>query len=401
MTPKPSQRLSRLPPYVFAELERLQEEYRRLGVDFISLSIGDPDLPPPESLVEDIVKALREPYSHNYSTSEGESYFREAVAQWYKRRYGVDLDPDSEVCVLIGSKEGLANIGRAYLDVGDTALTPNPGYPVYTQGATILSDAQAVEYNLYEDRGFQPSFEDLCAGQRTKLLFLNYPSNPTGAVATERTLGDAVEFARRNNLLLCYDNAYGELVYNAQMCLSPLQFADGRECTVEFNSCSKMFSVTGYRVGFAVGCAEAIGALKKVKSQIDSGVPKFIQKACADALLRYFEGEYASYLERCREVYRRRLEALSVGLGRLGFRVSMPQATFYLWLHVGYDGSQLARKLLEVGVVATPGEAFGSNGKNYVRFAVTQPEHRVAEAVERIATLGLEPEREASKPPPI
>lgn len=394
MTPRPSQRLGRLPPYIFAELERLQEEYRRRGVEFISLGIGDPDLPPPASLVEDMVKALREPYSHNYSTSEGEPYFREAVAQWYKRRYGVDLDPDLEVCAVIGSKEGLAHIGRAYLDVGDRALIPNPGYPVYAQGSAILSDAQAVEFNLYEERGFQPSFEDISVGPRTKLLFLNYPSNPTGAVATERTLAEAMEFAHRNNLLLCYDNAYGELVYDSQHSASPLQLKGAKDCVVEFNSCSKIFSVTGYRVGFAVGSSEAIKSLKKVKYQIDSGVPKFIQRACANALIRYFDDEFVAELDSNRKTYRRRLEVLTEGLRKLGFRATMPQATFYLWLNVGCDGLLFAKKLFEVGVVATPGEAFGSNGKNYVRFAVTQPEQRIAEAVERIATLGVEAEKD-------
>ncbi|MEM3795498.1 MAG: aminotransferase class I/II-fold pyridoxal phosphate-dependent enzyme, partial [Thermoprotei archaeon] len=214
MTPEPSRRLGRLPPYVFAELERLQGEYERSGVKFISLGIGDPDLPPPTSLVEEVVKALRQPHSHNYSTSEGEHFFRRAVAEWYERRYGVHLDPDTEVCSLIGSKEGLANIGRAYLNPGDSALIPNPGYPVYAQGAAILSDAKPIEYDLDADAGFQPRFEGVRVEGGTKLLFLNYPSNPTGAIATRETLKGALEFAKRNNLLMCYDNAYGELVFN-------------------------------------------------------------------------------------------------------------------------------------------------------------------------------------------
>jgi LL-diaminopimelate aminotransferase len=382
-------RLEKLPPYIFADLERLQEEMAKKGVDMISLGIGDPDLPTPRMVIESLKGALNEPGSNNYSSSAGEPYFREAVADWYRRRFNVGLDPDTQVCALIGSKEGLANAGRVLLNAGDKALLPDPGYPVYAQGATILSDAIPVIFPLHAERAFQPDFSNLKVDDRTKLLFLNYPSNPTGAVTDKATLEEAVDFCREHNLVLCYDNAYGELSFGSYRAPSPLELGGASECTIEFNSCSKMFNMTGFRVGFAVGNERVIAGLRKVKTQGDSGVPKFIQRAAATALERYFDADLSKELDENHRVVKERLDILAAGLRNIGLNATAPNATFYLWANVGVDGAKFVEQLLKVGVVATPGVAFGSNGTNYARFSVTQPTERVIEAVDRMEEVQL------------
>ena len=385
-----AERMNRLPPYIFADLERLQTEMEKKGVPLISLGIGDPDLPPPKLVTESLTEALSEPTSNNYPSSAGESYFRKAVADWYERRFNVKLDPETEVCALIGSKEGLANVGRVLLNEGDKALLPDPGYPVYAQGGTILSDGEPVVFPLQKDAGFQPDFSEIKTDDKSKMLFLNYPNNPTGAIPREDTLEAAVSFCRKHNLVLCYDNAYSEICFDSYRSPSALQIDSSAECTVEFNSCSKMFNMTGYRVGFAVGNKRVIAGLKKVKTQIDSGVPKFIQRAAANALNRYFDSGLSIELKKNNEVLQERLVMLTQELKKIGLNATIPRATFYLWVNVGMDGGAFVRKLLELGVVATPGEAFGGNGRNYVRFSVTQPTSRIAEAAHRLANLQLE-----------
>ena len=390
-------RVERLPPYVFADLERLQEDMAKKGVDIISLGIGDPDLPPPNFVTDALKNALNEPGSNNYSSSAGESYFREAVAEWYQKRFNVTLDPETEVCALIGSKEGLANVGRVLLNDDDKALLPDPGYPVYAQGATILSDAVPVTFPLKAEFDFRPNFSDIAVDNKSKLIFLNYPSNPTGSVADRNTLQKSVDFCREHNLVLCYDNAYSEISFDSYKSPSPLEIDGSLECTVEFNSCSKMFNITGYRAGFAVGNRKVIAGLKKVKAQIDSGIPKFVQKAAATALNRYFDAAVSQELEMKNQVMRQRLEILAQGLGEIGLKATIPKATFYLWVNVGMDGAEFVKQLLKLGVVATPGGGFGENGVNYVRFSVTQSTQRIAEAVERMQKLDL---REAKLSPP-
>ena len=379
-------RLEKLPPYIFADLERLQVDLTRKGVDLISLGIGDPDLPPPGVLVDSLKKALTEPGSSNYSSSAGEDYFRKSVAGWYEKRFGVTLDPQTEVCALIGSKEGLANVGRALLNPGDKALLPDPGYPVYAQGSTILSDATPVVFNLTGE-GFQPDLSNVRTDDRTKLLFLNYPSNPTGAVVDGDTLEQTVGFCRRHHLVLCYDNAYSEVCFGSYRSPSILQINDAMECAVEFNSCSKMFNMTGYRVGFAVGNKKVIAGLKKVKSQIDSGVPKFVQRAAASTLDGYFESDLSAERNKNNETLKKRLDILSQGLREIGIETKPPKATFYLWANIGAEGATFVKELISVGVVATPGVAFGANGRDYVRFSVTEPTRLVEEAVERIRKI--------------
>ena len=380
-------RVNRLPPYIFADLERLQSESAKKGIDIISLGIGDPDFPASTIVTESLKKALTEPGSNNYPTSAGEEPFRKAVAAFYKKRFGVTLDPDTEVCSLIGSKEGIASVGRVLLNPDDKALLPDPGYPVYAQGCTILSDAIPTTFPLDPTSGFQPDFTKLETDGKSKLLFLNYPSNPTGAVATEETLQKGVEFCNQHNLALCYDNAYSEICFGDYRSPSVLQIKGSMDCAVELNSCSKMFNMTGYRIGFAVGNQRIISALKKVKSQIDSGVPKFIQKAAATALDRYFDADVSRELKSYREILFERLTVLAKGLHRIGVEAQIPKATFYLWVDVNMSGEKFVRQLLDIGVVATPGAAFGKNGTNYVRFSVTQATNRIVEAVHRMEKL--------------
>lgn len=388
-------RMGRLPPYIFADLERLEDEMARKGVDIISLGIGDPDLTPPSVVTDSLKEALNEPGANNYSSSAGETYFREAVVEWYHKRFGVTLSPATQVCSLIGSKEGIANVGRVLLNDGDKALLPDPGYPVYAQGSTILSDGVPVFFPLDSEKGFQPEFSGLRVDENSKLMFLNYPSNPTGAVAGEQTLEQAVQFCKKHNLVFCYDNAYSEIAFDSYRAPSALEVDGTSECTVEFNSCSKMFNMTGYRAGFAVGNEKVISGIKKVKAQIDSGLPKFVQRAAATALNRFFDPDLLKQLQAKNQIFKGRLEILVRGLREAGFHAAVPKATFYLWVNVGMSGAEFVKQLLKVGVVATPGEAFGSNGRDYVRFSVTAPTSRVVEAVERLQKAELAAVRRA------
>jgi LL-diaminopimelate aminotransferase len=384
-------RVDRLPPYIFADLERLEDEMVKKGVDMISLGIGDPDLPPHRIVTESLREALNEAGSHNYSSSAGESYFREAVAEWYGKRFGVSLNPDEEVCALIGSKEGLANLGRVLLNPGEKALLPDPGYPVYAQGCTILSDAIPVIFQLDSEEAYQPNFSKIEVDDRTRLLFLNYPTNPTGSIAHKDTLEKALRFCTEHNLVFCYDNAYSEICFDSYRAPSPLEIDGSKESTVEFNSCSKMFNMTGYRAGFAVGNKKVIAGLKKVKAQVDSGIAKFVQRAAANALNHYFDSDFREERERNNAVMKKRLDILAKALCKIGLKAAVPKATFYLWVQVQKDGAEFVRQLLKLGVVATPGEAFGKSGKNYVRFSATQSTDKIVKAANRIEELPLEP----------
>lgn len=358
-------------------------------MDIISLGIGDPDFQSSGVVIESLKQALTEPGANNYSSSAGEEYFRQAIARFYAKRFGITLDPETEICSVIGSKEGITTVGRVLLNAGDKALLPDPGYPVYAQGCAILSDAIPVTFPLEESSDYQPDISTLTADDRTKLLFLNYPSNPTGAVATKETLKSSVEFCNDHNIALCYDNAYSEICFDNYQPPSILEVEGARECAVEFNSCSKMFNMTGYRAGFAVGNSKIIAGLKKVKTQVDSGIPKFIQRAAATALDKYFDPDVSRELKYYREILQERFKILTRGLSQIGIETRIPKATFYLWVNVKMDGGTFVRRLLDLGVVATPGGAFGKNGTNYVRFSVTQETRRIAEAAERIKQLQL------------
>jgi LL-diaminopimelate aminotransferase len=378
-------RVKRLPPYLFAEIEKVIKEKKAQGVDLISLSIGDPDLPPPPFIIASLKEEVANLKNHNYSFSQGEPDFRQAVADWYKKRFHVDLSQE-EVIALLGSKEGIANIARAFVNAGDCVLVPDPSYPVYTNGSTILNDGIPVPMPLLQENGFKPDLE-VINPEKIKMMFLNYPNNPTSATVNKKFLKQAVEFAADNNIILCYDNAYSEISFDGYKAPSILEVDGAMDVAVEFHSCSKTFNMTGDRIAFAVGNKQLISGLTKVKSQIDSGPPVYIQKVAAKALESYKSDEPPDFLKKTNQTYTERRDVLVDSLRSMGFKCDKPKATFYVWLNCKSDSMKFATKLLSVGVAVTPGVGFGEHGENYVRLALTQPKERIAEACKRITSL--------------
>jgi LL-diaminopimelate aminotransferase len=379
-----AERIKRLPPYLFAEIEKIQKEKKAQGIDLISLSIGDPDLPPPDFVVEALAKEALNLKNHNYSFSQGEPDFREAVCGWYKKRFGVDVAHD-QVVALLGSKEGIANISRAFINPGDKVLVPDPAYPVYANGSTILCDGITQPMPLLADNNFQPDFNALDAGN-ARMMFLNYPNNPTAATVDKAFLKEAVEFAQDNNLILCYDNAYSEITYDGYKAPSILEIPGAEEVAIEFHSLSKTFNMTGDRIAFAVGNKNLIAGLTKVKSQIDSGPPVYTQKAAVTALGSYKSAEVPEFLRKNNQIMQERRDLLVNTLTKLGFPCEKPKATFYVWVNCKGDSMKFTSKLLDVGVAATPGIGFGKYGEGYVRMTFTQPKERIKEACARIAS---------------
>ena len=383
-----AERVRKLPPYLFAEIEKIILEKKRQGINLISLSIGDPDLSPPEFVIKALKEEIENPENHRYSFSQGELEFKEAVAEWYKRRFGVDLNPEKEVVALIGSKEGIANITRAFVNCGDKVLVPDPAYPVYAYGGTALSDGIPVLMPLTEENEFKPNIEFLASQKNVKMMFLNYPNNPTTAVADRKFLREVVEVAKENNIIVCYDNAYSEICFDGYKAPSILEVDEAMDVAIEFHSCSKTFCMTGDRIGFAVGNRRLIEGLVKVKTQIDSGPPKYIQKAAIAALESYPKnGKQPKYVEELNKIYRERRDILVKGLESLGIKCKKPKATFYVWVNVKQNSMEFTKKLLEVGVVVTPGIGFGRYGENYVRFSLTRPKKEIEEACERMEKL--------------
>jgi len=380
-----AERVKRLPPYLFAEIEKLIKEKKAQGVDLISLSIGDPDLPPPPFIIASLREEVANLKNHNYSFSQGEPDFRQAVAEWYKKRFHVSLDQE-EAIALLGSKEGIANIARAFVNPSDHVLVPDPSYPVYANGSTILNDGIPVSVPLLEENGFKPDLEAVNP-EKAKMMFLNYPNNPTSATVDKAFLKQVVEFAEDNNIILCYDNAYSEISFDGYKAPSILEVDGAINVAVEFHSCSKTFNMTGDRIAFAVGNKQLISGLTKIKSQIDSGPPVYIQKVAAKALASYSGDEQPNFLKVTNQIYAERRDVLVDRLCSMGFTCDKPKATFYVWLNCKSNSMEFATKLLSVGVAVTPGIGFGEYGENYVRFSLTQPKERIAEACKRITAL--------------
>ena len=378
-------RVKRLPPYLFAEIEKAIKEKKAQGVDLISLGIGDPDLPPPPVVIAALREEAANLKNHNYSLSQGEPSFRQAVAAWCKKRFRVDVIQD-EVIALLGSKEGLANIARAFVNAGDCVLVPNPSYPVYNNASTILNDGNPVPMPLLQENHFKPDLETINP-EKAKMMFLNYPNNPTSATADKKFLKRAVDFAKENDIILCYDNAYSEVGFDGYRAPSILEIDGAKDVAVEFHSCSKTFNMTGDRIAFAVGNKQLISGLAKVKSQIDSGPPVYIQKVAAKALESYKSAEPPDFLKKTNQTYAERRDVLVDRLCSMGFSCSKPKATFYVWLNCKSSSIDFATKLLSVGVAVTPGVGFGEHGENYVRFSLTQPKERIVEACKRIAAI--------------
>lgn len=382
-------RIKKLPPYLFAEIEKITHEKKLLGIDIISLSIGDPDLPPPEIVINSIKKEASDKQNHNYSLSQGEPFFREAVSSWCKKRFKIDLTTDEVIC-LMGSKEGLVNIARAFVNSGDRVLVPDPAYPVYNNSGAILNDGISVPIPLLEENKFLPDLEKLDP-KKAKIMFLNYPNNPTSAIVDKKILRQIVDFAKENNIILCYDNAYSEICFDDYKAPSILEIDGAKEVTVEFHSCSKTFNMTGDRIGFAIGNKHLLKGLAKIKSQVDSGPPVYIQKVAAIALESYKNDEFPEFLKKNNAIYSKRRDILVSSLNSIGFTCEKPKATFYVWLNCECNSLKFASKLLEGGVVVTPGIGFGKYGENYVRFSLTQPEQRIKEACNRIQYLSNKP----------
>ena len=385
-----AERLARIGAYLFADLDRKQEELQARGVDVINLGIGDPDLPTPEHIIEALARAARDPRSHRYPPYAGIRDFREAVAEWYRRRFDVRLDPEHEVLALIGSKEGLAHLPWAILNPGEATLVPDPGYPVY-RSATVLAEGVPLAVPLPPERGFLPDLAAIPreAARRSRILFLNYPNNPTAATASLPFFQDVVSFAQENHVFVAHDNSYSEIAYDGYRPRSFLQADGAREVGVEFHSLSKTYCMTGWRIGFAVGNAVVIAALGRIKTNIDSGVFRAVQEAGIAALTGPEEP-----LRQRLEVFQRRRDRVVDTLTALGWNPPRPQATFYIWMQApdGRTGTEFAAEVLErTGVVLTPGLGYGQQGGRYVRLSLTTPDARLDEALNRLTrTFGGE-----------
>ena len=338
-----------------------------------------------------MIRQAKIPGNQNYPSSMGEDFFRESVARWNKVRYGVDLNPETEISHVIGGKEGVANIARVFVNPGDVVLCPNPGYPVYANGATKLCDGEPHLMPLKKECNFLPDIEEINTNilKKAKLMYLNYPNNPTGAVAPVVFLKKVLDYAEDYNFIIVYDNPYSEFTFEDYIAPSILQINNEH---VELNSASKMFNMTGFRCGWVAGNSEIIKGLRKVKSQIDSGGPVFIQKAVVKGLNLYKSQKKPDVIAKNIEIYEKRRNTLVKGLNKIGWKTDLPKATFYVWTQIPEKYCEMTcmdfvKKLIDVGVIITPGTGFGEYGEGFVRFALTQPIERIKEAIERISKL--------------
>ncbi len=382
------ERLRQLPPYLFAEIDRLKAELVAKGVDVINLGVGDPDLPTPAHIIAKLAETAKDPSNHQYPSYSGMNDFRVSVAKWYKSRFGVELDPLSEVLTLIGSKEGLAHLPLACLNPGDLSLVPSPAYPVY-QIATMFAGGESHIMPLVKENRFLPDLDAIPedVARRARLLFINYPNNPTGATADPAFYEKVVRFARRYDIIVCHDAAYTEMSFDGYRPMSFMEVPGAKEVGIEFHSLSKTYNMTGWRLGFAVGNKEIVGALGQIKSNIDSGAFNAVQWAGIAAL----EGDQQPVHE-MQEIYRERRDILIAGLKKAGLEPDPPKATFYVWCPTppGYTSKDFTSLLLrEAGIVTTPGSGFGEPGEGYVRMALTVTKERIQEAVERICNLSF------------
>jgi len=377
--------LDQVPPYLFAELERKIAERRAAGIDVISLGIGDPDLPTPEAVVEAAAGALRDPSTHQYPTNRGSEEFREAAASFYRERFGVDLDPASEVIPVLGGKEAVGHVAMVCLEPGDVCLSPEPGYPPYTSGP-VFSGAEVHYLPLTEGNSFFPALDEIAEDAliRANLLYLNYPNNPTGAIVPERAFEQAVAFARRHDLIVVHDNAYSEVTFDGYVAPSFLATPGAKDVGVEIFSPSKGWNMTGWRAGLIAGNAEVVERFRHLKSNLDSGLFEAIQRAVAVALTE--EREFPRQMS---EVYRRRRDLLVDALAQIGLDIEPPKATPYFWVRVpeGHSSASFAALVLdEANVVVSPGPSYGPSGEGFVRLSLTVPDERLEEAVRRIET---------------
>lgn len=381
-----SHRLDRIPPYLFAQIDRKIAEKKAQGVDVISFGVGDPDVPTPDAIVDRLCLEARKPENHQYPSYFGLPGFRRAAARWLERRFSITVDPACELLPLMGSKEGIAHIALSVLDPGDIALVPEPSYPVYAMG-TLLAGAESHFLPLQSGGGFLPDLESISPDvlARAKILWLNYPNNPTGAVAEMDFFERAVEFCRRNHLILAHDNAYSEITFDGFVAPSVLQVEGARDVAVEFHSLSKTFNMTGWRIAFACGNSDVIDALGTIKTNIDSGIFNAVQLAGVEAL-----DNGQDDIDRMVAIYRERRDLLVTLLSSLGWEARRPLGSIYIWLKVpdGFDSAGFSEHVLDrAGVFFTPGNAYGPSGEGFVRLSLTVPDERVQEAVRRLGEV--------------
>lgn len=378
-----SERLKKLPPYLFVEIDRAKKKARDEGRDIIDLGVGDPDIPTPNFIIDALNKAVRDPSTHRYALDQGLPEFRQAAAKWYKNRFGVELNTESEIHPLIGSKEGIAHAPLAFINPGDMTLVPDPCYPPYRSGA-IFAGGEVISMPLLEKNHFLPDLKavDHHLLRKAKMMFINYPNNPTGAVCDKRFLKESVDFAKKHDIIICHDAAYSEITFDGFKPPSILEIEGAKDVALEFHSLSKTFNMTGWRIGFACGNPELVKGLAKVKSNIDSGVFSAIQRAGIAAL-----ENYGRHIDSVIKLYQERRDIFVDGLNEIGWNIQKPKATFYIWAKVPprHTSATFAQALLEkADIVATPGNGFGEAGEGYVRMVLTVDKSRLSEAVKRI-----------------
>lgn len=385
---KVSERLEKIPPYLFAEIDRKIDEAKAKGIDIISLGIGDPDKPTLQPVVDEMHKAIDNPKNHDYPPYNGTAEFRKAASDWMKKRFGVDVDPDKEVLANIGSKEAIAHVFFAFVDKGDYTLVPDPGYPVY-KNATIFAGGTPYAMPLLEENGYLPDFDKIPEdiAKKSKIMFLNYPNNPTGAVADLDFFKKAVDFCKKYDILLCHDMAYCEMTYDGYVAPSILQVEGAKDIAIEFYSHSKSYNMTGWRVGFVAGNADAIKALGTIKNNIDSGTFKAIQQAAVAAF-----NIDKKYIDELNNMYQQRRDAMEEGLKELGWNLKPSKATFYLWLPVpkGMTSEEFVTLMLEKAhLVVPPGNGYGRYGEGYFRIALTKDVQTIKECIRRMKEAGI------------
>lgn len=383
---KISKELQALPPYLFVEIDKARRLTRQQGRDIIDFGVGDPDQPTPKHIIEALRQAAQDPVNHRYALDQGMPILREAIANWYKNRFNVDLNANTEVLPLIGSKEGIAHLPLAFVNVGDYTLVPDPSYPPY-KGGTILAGGRPYILPLLEKNNFLPCLTKIPKSilKKAKIIYLNYPNNPTGAIATKGFFEEAVKFALKNRIIIASDLAYSEIAFDDYKAPSILEIEGAKEVAIEFHSLSKTFNMTGWRIGWASGNEKIIAALGKVKSNIDSGIFQAIQIAGVAALK-----SPQAVIADINKIYQDRRDILIEGLNSLGFFAQKPKATFYVWMAVPkkYDSRNFAKLILEkCDIVATPGIGFGKFGQGYIRMALTVSKERIKEALTRLKKI--------------
>ena len=387
-----SSRIQKVPPYLFVEISRKIAEKKAQGIELVSFGIGDPDIPTPDGTIARLREAALDPANHRYPETDGLPEFRRAAADWYHRRFGISPDPDKEVLPLIGAKEGIGHAALCFIDPGDTALVPDPGYPVYSVG-TWFAGGNCHWMPLAEENGWLPDLDDIPheVAQRAKVMWLNYPNNPTGAVADIDYFEKVVEFAKRHDIAVMHDASYSEVAYDSFRPPSFLQAPGAMDVGMEFHSLSKSYNMTGWRLGMAVGNADFIGALMIVKSNLDSGVPQAIQHMGMEA----FESP-PEWIDQRNAIYQRRRDRVVEALHDIGLHAEMPRASLYVWARIpeGYTSAEIAELLLEErDIVVTPGSGYGRGGEGYIRLSLTVSDEDMERGLERLRSWKLPPAR--------